>query len=409
VTPVTPYLSRYATALLLGAAAATLTVNIAPETYYDLVEYPLPTAAVIENLRLFAPGLTPGTMISSFFMGFFFLLLGKELWEAIILQRGGMHGRRALVPLALALGGVIGAVLTWLLLEGLFETAAEAGDTPGWAFPLGGGIVISVLFGRKIFGPSHPALQFLLFLTVTEAFLGLIVAGIAAPVGPTLRLFWLLLPLGAALLGYFGMTQPLGQPAMTERARRRALHLWPWLVLGLVSWIGVSASGLPPVLGFLPILPAMPHGTRSFGLFAEAEGLLTDPLNRLEHLMMPAVIVIMLAFGLTNGGVDLGAASPTTLVTLAAFCIGKPLGILLAAALLRLSGTALPRGLTGRDIVLTAGLMGIGFATPLLTMQTTLPGGAMQEAARLGLAISIGLGPAMGLVARAWKPGNRKL
>jgi len=403
VTPVTPYLSRYATALLLGAAAATLAVNIAPGQYYDLVEHTLPTGALAESLRLFAPGLTLGTMISSFFMGFFFLLLGKELWEAIILERGGLHGRRARVPLALALGGAVGAVLIWLLLGGMIETAVEANDTPGWAFPLGGGTVISVLFGRKIFGPSHPALQFLLFLTVTEAVVGLIVAGIVAPIGQNLRPLWLLLPLCAALLGYYGLTQPLANAAMTERARRRALHLWPWLVLGLVSWIGVSASGLPPVLGFLPILPAMPHGTRSFGVFAEAEGLLTDPLNRLERRLMPAVIGVMLAFGLTNCAVDLGAFSATTLVTLAAFCIGKPLGILLVAALLRLSGTGLPRGLTARDVVLTAGLMAIGFATPLLTMETTLPGGAMQEAARLGLALSIAMGPLLMLVARIWK------
>tara|TARA_R110002096_G_scaffold395346_5_gene590804 strand:- start:420 stop:1634 length:1215 start_codon:yes stop_codon:yes gene_type:complete len=403
VTPVTPYLSRYATALLLGAAAATLAVNLAPGVYYDLVEYPLAMGALPEALRLFAPGLTPGTAISSFFMGFFFLLLGKELWEAIILERGGLHGRRALVPLALVLGGAVGAVLTWALLAGIFETATEAADTPGWAFPLGGSIVISVLFGRKIFGPSHPALQFLLYLTVIEAILGLVVAGLAAPVGLNLRPLWLLLPLGAALTGYHGITRPLVDPAMTERSRRRARHLWPWLVLGLIAWIGVSASGLPPALGFLPILPAMPHGTRSFGLFSEAEGLLTDPLNRLEQWLMPAVVVVMLSFGLTGGAVDLGALGPTTLVTLAAFSIGKPLGILLVAGVLRLSGSVLPRGLTWRHIVLTAGLMGIGFATPLLTMQTTLPGGAMQEAARLGLAFSIVLGPLVGSVARVWK------
>lgn len=403
MTPVTPYLFRYAAALLIGAAAATLAVNLAPWQYYDLAEYPIPLGILTDRLRLFAPGLTPGTLISSFFMGFFFLLLGKEMWEAIILERGGMHGRRALAPVALALGGLAGAVVVWLLLSGQIETAEEAADAPGWAFPLGGGIVISVLFGRRIFGASHPALQFLLFLTVTETVLGLIIIGLAAPVGLNLRPLWLLLPLGAALLGYLGMTRPLDNPAMTERARRRALHLWPWLLLGLVSWIGVSASGLPPVLGFLPILPAMPHGTRSFGLFAEAEGLLTDPLNRLEHRLMPVVTVVMLAFGLTSGAVDLAAFGPTSLVTLAAFCIGKPLGILLVAVLLRLGGMNRPRSLTRRNIVLTAGLMGIGFATPLLTMETTLPGGAMQEAARLGLAMTILMGPLLVIVARIWR------
>jgi NhaA family Na+:H+ antiporter len=144
----------------------------------------------------------------------------------------------------------------------------------------------------------------------------------------------------------------------------------------------------------------MPHGTRSFGLFAEAEGLLTDPLNRLEHRLMPFVTLVMLAFGLTRGGIDLAAAGPTTLVTLAAFCLGKPAGILIMAGLLSLFGFARPRGLGRSDIAIVAALMGIGFATPLLTLETTLPGGAMQEAGRLGLALTIAVGPLLWLITR---------
>ena len=47
--------------------------------------------------------------------------------------------------------------------------------------------------------------------------------------------------------------------------------LWPYAVAGLVSWIGVALAGLPPELGLLPLLPAIPHADRSFGLFAEAD------------------------------------------------------------------------------------------------------------------------------------------
>jgi NhaA family Na+:H+ antiporter len=175
------------------------------------------------------------------------------------------------------------------------------------------------------------------------------------------------------------------------------------LSLGLLSWIGVSAAGLPPVLGFLPILPAMPHGNRSFGLFAAAESLLNDPLNRLERLMMPPVILVLFCFGLTRGGIDFAAINPTTWVTVVAFCIGKPLGVLTVALLVRGMGFAQPQGVDFRATVLLAGLMGIGFTLPLATLETALPGGAMQEAARLGLGLSVLAGPLLLVLSRYWK------
>jgi NhaA family Na+:H+ antiporter len=68
----------------------------------------------------------------------------------------------------------------------------------------------------------------------------------------------------------------------------------------------------------LPIIPAIPHAHRAFGLFAEAEEYLHDPLNRLAHLAVKPLILVLFLFGLTRGGIDLGAFAPTTLVTQAA-------------------------------------------------------------------------------------------
>jgi NhaA family Na+:H+ antiporter len=194
---------------------------------------------------------------------------------------------------------------------------------------------------------------------------------------------------------------------MTERKRQRTGRLWPWVVLGVLSWIGVSASGLPPALGLLPLLPAMPHGTRSFGLFAEAEGFLTDPLNRLSHMLMGPVIVILFLFGVTRGGVDFAAFGPTTVVALGAFWLGKPLGLLAVVMVLRAVGRDLPNRLDLRDMCYVAGLMGIGFTLPLLSLETALPGGAMQEAARLGLALTLLAGPVLIFVARKLPPKPR--
>ena len=160
------------------------------------------------------------------------------------------------------------------------------------------------------------------------------------------------------------------------------------------------ASGLPGALGLLPIIPAIPHAQRAFGLFAEAEELLHDPLNRLAHLAVKPLLVVLFLFGLTRGGVDLMAFAPTTLVTLAAFWIGRPLGFLLGVALARAVGFALPAGLSHGDLMRMAALLGLGFTVPVLVLGSALPGGAMAEAARMGLAITLLIAPALLLVTR---------
>jgi Na+:H+ antiporter, NhaA family len=50
------------------------------------------------------------------------------------------------------------------------------------------------------------------------------------------------------------------------------------------------------------------------------------------------------------------------------------------------------RAIAQRDLRDVALLMGIAFTTPALALPWSLPGGAMSEAARLGLALSLMIG-----------------
>ncbi len=164
----------------------------------------------------------------------------------------------------------------------------------------------------------------------------------------------------------------------------------PYVIAGALSWIGVAASGLPAALGLLPVIPAIAHADRSFGLFAEVEEVLRDPLNRLAHALIWPLTIILFLFGLTQGGIDLSAFAPTTVTTLAALWLGRPVGMLVGGlgliAILRLK---LPPGVSLRDILRIALIMAMGFTVPVLTLDSALPGGAVLEAARLGLAISL--------------------
>ena len=76
------------------------------------------------------------------------------------------------------------------------------------------------------------------------------------------------------------------------------------------------------------------------------------------------------------------------------------LGLTVALAFLR---ARLPQGVAGRDLVLIALISGMGFTVPVVALDSALPGGAMTEAARLGLALSLLAGPLALILGRLLK------
>jgi NhaA family Na+:H+ antiporter len=95
------------------------------------------------------------------------------------------------------------------------------------------------------------------------------------------------------------------------------------------------------------------------------------------------------------------AFAPTSITVVAALWIGKPMGLLVGATIaLRLFGFRLPDALRTSDLVLVALISAMGFTIPVLAIGTALPGGGMEEAARLGLALSLVIGFAAIVIAR---------
>lgn len=402
---VSPFVRRFAWALMGGAGLATLWVNLSPSSYYDAMEYRLIDMAKPAWIAGDSLIITPITVVSELLMPLFLFFAGKELWESLVLKRGALSGRRAFLPAGAVIGATLGAIVTWLIFTSLFISDEWVSSTAGWPLPIGSEIVLGYVAGRMVFGAGHPALHLLLLISIATSIIGVLVAGLAHPEGG-LQLLWLLLPAAAVVWARRMGTRPAGE-GLSERDRQRANALWPYFVAGILSWIGTVAAGLPGALGLLPVIPAIPHAERAFGLFAEAEEYLNDPLNRIAHLIVKPVAVILFCFGLTGGGIDLHAMSPTTGAVLVAMWVGKPLGLLtgalLVAQLLRLP---MPAGVRIRDLVLVAAISGIGFTIPVLSLGSTLPGGAMAEAARLGLALSLFAWPFAILLARVLRPAR---
>lgn len=384
---VSSFLRNFAFALAAGVGVATLWVNVAPASYYDMVEWRLAELSPPSWIMNRPLVLSPISIVSEGLMALFMFFVGKELWEALALERGSLSGDRRAVPLAAMVGGIVGAVLAWVLIGALVETALEATPGVGWTVPIGSDVVLGYLVGRLVFGQGHPALHLLLLLTIGSNIAGLFAAGMVYPAS-ALRLLWLMLPLAAACGVWWGFAR-LARPELTERDHRRAFQLWPYMVAGAISWLGVILAGLPGALGLLPIVPVIPHSDRAFGLFAEAEEFLHDPLNRLAHALVQPIGVILFLFGLMRGGVDFQAVAPTTVTVLGAMWLGKPLGILAGSAVAGIWGQKMPPGIRLRDLILIALIGGIGFTVPVLVLDTALPGGGMAEAARAGCAFSI--------------------
>jgi NhaA family Na+:H+ antiporter len=395
---VSPHVRHFARALIGGAAAATLWVNIDPDSYYDVLEYRLWAPALPKWTGLPDPVLTLQYITSEGLMALLIAFIAKELWEALVLERGALAGtNRRVVPLGAVCGGVIGAILVWILAMPADPDLIALGRFAGWPLPIGSDVVLCYVFGAWVFGKSHPALHLLLLISIAFDILGLVGLALAFPT-EGLHPVWLLLS-AAALLMVWAFAARLALPNATELQHRRAAALWPYVLAGVVSWAGVVLSGLPGALGLLPLIPLVPHAERSFGLFAEAEEFLHDPLNRLAHLMVRPLPVVLFLFGLTRGGVDLSAIGPTTGRVLAALWLGKPMGLMIGAlfALIVRRGS-LPSGLRLHDLLLIAVLSGMGFTVPLLALDSGLPGGLIAEQARDGVALSLLFGPlALGL------------
>src|SRR5437773_2681808 len=134
----------YLLALPVGCAAAVLWANTLPDSYYQFA-----------HATTFA--------VNDVGMVFFFALITKEVAEAT-LPGGDLHPwRRAALPVAAAIGGVVVSVASYLafahyvgeyILEDGWVTAAAV-DIPGTY------VIARLIFGR------HPAVPFLLLLAIS--------------------------------------------------------------------------------------------------------------------------------------------------------------------------------------------------------------------------------------------------
>ena len=324
-------------------------------------------------------------------MVFFFALAAKEVFEATLPGGPLASPRRALSPLAAALGGMVAPALIYLALV---STLGPAELSRGWAIPCATDIAFSAMIARLIFPTGHPAIPFLLLLAIADDALGLLILAVFYPSGP-LSLVTLTLLMTAAVLTALGLK------------RRRIRSFWPYVIgAGLLSWAALYFGGFHPALALVPIVPFMPHGPRDFGLFDRREHLQPDTLNQFEHWWATPVQFVLLLFGLVNAGVPIGQIGRGTYFVLAALLLGKPLGILLFSGAARLVGAHLPKGLQVRDLAVVGIAAAIGFTVSLFFATAAFPAGSALAETKMGALLSFAAAPLAFLVSWLFRRGD---
>ena len=350
-------------------------------------------------------------------MVIFFFVVGLEIRREI------SHGelsewRRAALPAAAALGGMLAPAGLYLVFAGAPETRS------GWGVPMATDIAFAVgiltLLGKRV--PA--ALRVLLLaLAVIDDLGAIVVIAFFYSSGVEVT------ALGVAALGFGGIL------AMQRFGVRTKLA---YVAPALVAWAGIYAAGIHPTIagvlvglvtpvrawlgpdGFIAgVQEQLDHLARSAPEARSTHELAAtlrhvdaarrealSPAESLIETLHPWVAFgIMPVFALANAGVSLagGSLDPASwkVVTAVAvgLVVGKPVGVLLACWLaLRLRIGTLPVGMTLRHLVVLGVVAGVGFTMALFIAQLAFTDARLLAAAKLGVLSASGAAAVLGLV-----------
>jgi NhaA family Na+:H+ antiporter len=299
--------------------------------------------------------------------------LAQEVLEAIGPRRARSPGSIVL-PIAIAIGGTLGAAATY---AAYLHFTDEQILLEGWRIACGVDVFVCVALARLIFTRRAVVSVVVLFAVVSDIIALVLVSHRSSAVGADAGAIALIaLAIAVSLLFWqFGVRS-----------------MWVYLLVsGPTAWFGCYWSGLHPALALLPIVPFFPRAARPL----DDLGALRHEHTRVTHFesvfAYPLQAVAFL-FGLANAGVLLRGVDTGTWAVLAACLLGRPIGILLAAALL-------PKpSMRWAELVVVALIGSVGLVFALFLSTSVFPDGPLLTEMKLG-AIGTLAGAAMAVAA----------
>ncbi|HEY0661376.1 MAG TPA: Na+/H+ antiporter NhaA [Lysobacter sp.] len=352
--------------LISAAALALVAANSPLAAAYDAFR-DLPVQLRIGAFEIAKPLLL---WINDGLMAVFFLLVALEIKREAL--SGQLAGRAQLVlPLVCAAAGVALPALLFAVLN-----HDDAAAMRGWAVPTATDIAFA-LGVLALLGSRVPVGMKLLLSTiaVVDDLIAILIIAIFYSHG-----------LSVVALAWAGMA--LG--GMWLLNRRGVTRLAPYLLLGVVLWICVLKSGVHATLAGVATGLMIPHVNRRNDIPDEIE---RSPLEHLEHALHPWVAYAILPlFAFANAGLVLGGLSGEDVVAalplgiLLGLVLGKPVGIVGAAMLMRAFGWArFPAGMDVRAMLGLGVLCGIGFTMSLFIASLAYHDATRYDEAVLGI------------------------
>ena len=357
--------AAYSLPLIFGIVIALIWANLSPESYHGFVDLPL-----------FGSDFTIHFLVKDVFMAIFFAIAMTEITEAVR-PGGAMYPiKKALNPLMATVGGVVGPIVIFVLLVTLFR-CPEYID--GWGIVTATDIAIAWLGAKLIFGPSHPAVKYLLLLAVADDAIGLLIIGIFYPTAPIEYSF--------LLLCVFGMLIAFVLRTMHVQ------HYGYYLILGgIPCWLGLYLANIEPALGLVFVVPFIPSVHRREQMIIDGV-VPKDP----DHLALenfywhwkPVSDYGLFFFGLVSAGVMLSNIGIVTLIIAVSLIVGKALGIFLFGFIGSKISFHLPEGMNKTDLILVATVAGVGLTVSLFMCDAAFSDPAVVGAAKMGALFSI--------------------
>ena len=299
-------------------------------------------------------------------MAFFIGLVAEEVIEALM-PGGALHGwRRTLLPIVAAVGGVLGASAVYLHY---LRTKSEFMLLEAWPVAAAQDLALAYFIAKAIFPQRRGPVSFLIFIAVVSNAIGIASIAIWYPMSADAFPIALVLMASAILLA--GLLR-----------WARVDKIWVYLATsGTLSWLACYWSGFQPALALVPIVPFLPHRSRHVGPSAEAQR--ATP-RRFEHIFKYAVQVILLFYGLVNGGVVIAGEMPGAWAVLLAALVGRPAGILVSIGLAVALGVRLPTRLRWREMIVVSMAASAGFTFALFFAAAAIPAGPLLNELKLG-------------------------
>ena len=413
IRPLERFLRREAGsgALLLGAAVVALVwANVAGASYDDF--WSTEGVVALGSLEL---ELDLRHIVNDLLMPVFFYVVALEVKREFL--HGSLRDRRSAgVPVAAALGTMVGAAATYVAIN------LDGGNLRGWAIPIATDIAFALSVLGVVGRRAPRALRaFMLTLAVVDDIGTILVIAVFYSAGVSIA--WL--SAAVVLVAAVVVMQRLGVRLLV-----------PYVLAAGGVWLALHEAGIHPtiagvILGFLTPAVAF-HAREATGREIEVrlsevarekdaelgEGTIWEmsrlareavsPLARMEELLHPwSAYVVLPVFALANAGVAVSAdgigdalTSQVGLGIMLGLVVGAPLGgIAFAWILTRTTPSRLPDGLDWPAVAGVAPLKGIGFTVAIFIAVLAFEDDASRDQATLAILLASALAGLIGFTA----------